>query len=292
MFILIILLAYECSASKSALRIYGGSDVQSGEYPYVVRMELQRFINFTNNTVIAQHDHFCSGSALSKVWVLSAAHCLNSPKYMHFGAPYNLANIVIRYGHVEHSPWIKDTFSRILRTIRYPLFEAKSTIINLRTKTKHDILLLKTSPMYIKTYIKLSAVDYKTLYGHEAVLAGYGITTKIDTLGQNHTNTTLFLKKPLQILQVMISKCIQENYLAPGICLAPRCGKINTACGGDSGGPVIHPSGIIGLLSMVETTGYCMLPFKKEHVYTAGAIVPISPYIEWIYSYVNDEQNS
>lgn len=280
MLVSIILLTIECSAFKPPLRIYGGKDAKSGEFPHVVRIEKQRFFNSTKHKIDPRHSHACSGSALSPVWVVSAAHCLSHPSY----------NMVIRYGHVQHSFMINnDSFSKVLYTIEHPLYAHDRFIKNWNLLTNHDIGLLKTTPMNIQYFIKVSAVDYKTLYGHEAVIAGYGYTTKMNAEGKVKTSDTLSLKKPLQLLTALISKCSNTyTSLVPGLCLAARCGDVNIACPGDSGGALIHPTGLIGVMALSELSGFCLRPVAKIRVNTAVYVVPITPYIEWIYSYVND----
>lgn len=273
-------------ASKLPLRIYNGTDAKGDEYSYVVRIEMQRYFRIHSNKRGIQNEHLCTASALSSIWVISAAHCIEDLNLFHSGRPNSTEKLVIRHGHVKHLPWINDSFSEILFAVSHPLYTPSSAIGNLRAQTSHDICLLKTSPMNIKSYVKLSAVDYKCMYGHEAILAGFGITTKVMPDGKVKTDNTLILKKPLQVLKVLITRCHLDNSALPTLCLAPRCGKVTLACGGDSGGPLIHPSGLIGVLSEGEETGYCFDPVQKVPVNVAGVIVPTSLYIEWIYSYI------
>ncbi|XP_068628323.1 granzyme M-like [Battus philenor] len=267
---ILFLLVLEHSDTKSPLRIIGGKDVDPGAYPYVVRMELR--IIRKNGTL--KFWHICTASALSATWALTAGHCVQKKR----------KGLVVRYGHAPFS-LTTALFSDVVSTVLHPLF----TNVALgwqRKVTKNDIGLLKTTPMMISSYSKLSAVDYLTLYGHEILISGYGITNKTLPDGQSMSGSTLQLQMPLQVLKLLVVKCRQRRLL-PGICLARQCGpKLKTVCGGDSGGPLFHPSGQIGVLSLGEKTKYCLIRTTKRRVIVAGQSSPISPYIEWIYSYV------
>ncbi|KPJ04359.1 hypothetical protein RR46_01728 [Papilio xuthus] len=192
--------------------------------------------------------------------------------------------MVVRYGRVEHPPDYEDTFSKVLLTIIHPLYSYKFEELHI-TPNKNDMALLKTTPMKVKRFCKLSSVDFFSLYGYEAVLAGYGITTTKLPDGTILTNSSLNLLKPLQILKVLMYKCGQ-NFLRPGFCLAPKCGRKMTSCPGDSGSPLIHPSGVVGVLSLAELTTDCLYPTINSRVSLVGVVLPISPYIEWILSHV------
>lgn len=288
----IVILMAHGSFSKLPLRIYNGTDAKADEYNYVVRIEIKRYFRIHSNKIGVQNEHLCTASALSSIWVISAAHCIKDLNSLHSGRANSTEKLVIRHGHVEHLPWIHDSFSDVLFTVIHPLYSSSSPISNLKQHINHDICLLKTSPMNMKSYVKLSAVDYKCVYGHEAIVAGFGITTKILPDGKVKTDNTLLLKKPLQVLKVLITRCNLDQSAPPALCLAPRCDEVTSVCGGDSGGPLIHPSGIIGIVSACEATGYCLYSASQERVDTAGIIVPTSRYIEWVYSYVTASLNT
>ncbi|XP_013173849.1 PREDICTED: transmembrane protease serine 5-like [Papilio xuthus] len=153
---------------------------------------------------------------------------------------------------------------------------------------KNDIGLIETNPMPLKRFIKLSPVDFHTLYGHEAVSGGFGITTKNESYNKTKTGNTLKFKKPLQIFKVIINKCMHTPGLGPLLCLDYRCGTIAVVCGGDSGGPVIHASGIVAVLSASRPNMYCGGASGNTRIEDAGFHCPVGPYVEWINSHVRN----
>ncbi|XP_069685916.1 trypsin-10-like [Periplaneta americana] len=70
-FVLLFSCVTLCSVSTNSLRrqarVFGGDDVLIGQYPYVV------FIVIGRTSVM-----YCTGSIISKSWVLTAAHCVES----------------------------------------------------------------------------------------------------------------------------------------------------------------------------------------------------------------------
>ncbi|XP_068624159.1 trypsin-like [Battus philenor] len=286
MLIFFVLITSQGLAAKLPLRIYGGRDANPGEYIYVVRLEVQRVANFTNNTIVAEHDHLCTASALTATWAVTAAHCIADLSGHFCGDPWTEEKLIVRYGHVDNSAWTNDTFSDVISTVPHPLYTYTNELYYVKSSVKNDIGLVQMTPMSLKNYIKLSAVEYKSMYGHEAIFAGFGITTKTLPGGKVITDDTLQLRKPLQVLSVMITKCAEREGSGPAICLAPICGHTVTTCGGDSGGPLIHPSGIVGVLSTGDASGFCSDDAPLHVGKDAGEMTPISPYIEWIYSYV------
>ncbi|KPJ20853.1 Mite allergen Der p 3 [Papilio machaon] len=276
----IVILSSQCSGKHQPLRVYGGEDADQGAYPYVVRLELRYTIKMANGSIFDTQRHLCTASALSSTWAITAAHCLTD-----LGKDYKRlqsGRLVIRYGSVHSLPNDKNTFIQVVLVIPHPMYVRRKT--KQYSVMKNDIGLIKTNPMPLNRFIKLSPVDFHTLYGHEVVFCGFGITTKINSENKTKIGTTLKLKKPLQIVKAIINKCKKKRRPGPFVCLGHRCGSTVTSCPGDSGGPVIHSSGIVAVLSL----GYNKYCNKETLIPYAGVTCPVGPYVEWIASYVRN----
>ncbi|CAG9566436.1 unnamed protein product [Danaus chrysippus] len=137
-----------------------------------------------------------------------------------------------------------------------------------------DVVLIHCVNIKISHFGRINAVDFKSLMGYEALSLGYG-----------RTNASS-LKKPLQVLKGMISKCPDRdsiNLSPSALCLFRPCVLTATICGGDSGGPVVHESGIVG----VHSTSFDDCEEHTKHLEltpgTSAAIIsPVSPVTEKI----------
>ncbi|KPJ21265.1 Chymotrypsin-2 [Papilio machaon] len=281
----IVILSSQCSGKRQPLRVYGGEDADQGAYPYVVRLEIRHVNKMANGSMYGKHTHLCTASALSSTWAVTAAHCLTDLQ-AYIEASSSHSKLVIRYGSVNSSVKDKNRFSKVVLVIPHPMYVSRKTTQGY--VVKNDIGLIKTSPMPLKRFIKLSPVDFHTLYGHEAVFCGFGVTTKKISHNEFITGDTLELKKSLQIFKVLINKCMYEPGTGPILCLGHRCGTIATVCGGDSGGPVIHSTGIVAVLSSGYDSIYCGDDSVDTFIDTAGFPCPVGPYVEWIASYVRN----
>ncbi|CAG9793586.1 unnamed protein product [Diatraea saccharalis] len=260
-----LLVVFKCYAESASLRIVGGQDATPEQLQSIVRIEIKM------NDI---SEYICSGSVLSSTWVLTAAHCCDE-------APaYNNHTMVIRYKTGFEIPFINDSFSEVVEVKIHPFFislDKRNTWIS-----KNDIALLKTTPMKLDRYRKISAIDYTVMFGQETIAAGYGITK------DSHTNvydTSSALNKTLQVEKFLASKCsLDETILLvhPSICLSPRCNERVALCGGDSGGPLLYSSKIVGVL-ILSSQIRCG-PYVKVNAEDVdfGVAIPVSPYIQWI----------
>lgn len=262
---------YTTIDSKKVLRIVGGQSV-CNKYPYVARLELLK-----TTAAHVKRVHICTCSVLAPTWTLSAAHCSRNlqkaPKF----------TLVIRYGSTK-----KGNYSNVLKFILHPSFKFLGDSKNIYS-LENDIALLKTDPIILSKYGRVSSVDYSTLVGFTAVLVGFGITNYTTVNGIVFA-TTLRLNMPLQSLNVLIKRCANDisEKVYPGLCLARKCGETVSACAGDSGGPLIHNSRIIGVSSLstpLDCSNKIEDRFKSHSV---GIVTAASPLTEWIGIVVNE----
>ncbi|XP_045505520.1 trypsin-like [Colias croceus] len=258
---ILLLLFITVADVEAARRIVASRDAYLNEFPFAASWG---FLNRKLN----KYRHMCTCSILSPTWTLSAGHCVD-------GLPNNIST-VIRYS--SHLPSVSGMYSGVLQIITHPRYHTDTL--------QYDICLFKTEPINITQYATISAVDHTTLIGHEAVALGYGITNDSATL-----HDTMTLNKPLQVMNALLIRCSGDETIFPliTVCVTPKCDEIATLTKGDSGGPIIHKSGIVGVTSWGMRQVNTKKSFKKHHKHympfaSSGVITVLSSSIDWISS--------
>ncbi|CAG4970720.1 unnamed protein product [Colias eurytheme] len=258
---LFVAFSVECEAGR---RIFQGRDVIIEEFPYVAIFGL---LNMKGNNEFLP---FCTCSVISPIWSITSAHCQQSPLVRQYYA--------LNYG--SHLPTLRGNFSKVLEVIPHPSYDlnADYNLANL------DISLLRTQRIHISEYAVISAVDYKTLIGQEVYVAGHGTTNVSSTV-----DTTYPLKKPLQVYKGIVNVCLmkERQYRSYSLCVSSACGSLAMICGGDSGGAMIHTSGIVGINSASLTNCQVRHHLKRIHKHSlatasSAVIAPVSPALDWI----------
>lgn len=260
--------------SKAGRRIFQGQDVAFGEFPYIA--SLVELKGNPSKEKINSYSHICTCSVLTPKWTLSAAHCMDKP-------PVLTPTYIAYQARLEDNRlFVKAT--AVLEAIPHPNydFDLASMETDSFSRFKFDICLLRTRRINIEHYAVLSAVDYKTLIGHEVLVFGYGATNISSTV-----YVALKLKKPLQMYKGMVSPCPKayESFMA--ICISSPCGSLAMICGGDSGGPVIHTSGILGVNSFTYNDCENARNLRDIHKHslahaTSSTLTPLSSSVDWI----------
>ncbi|XP_046961713.1 serine protease 1-like [Vanessa cardui] len=259
-FSLVILNLLKCEA---ALRILGGRDALKDEFPFVVRLDAQVIMDHEQS--IVEYYQICSGAALTSKWILTAAHCY-----------FDDLSMFARYN--SYFPDDMGKLSPILKTYIHPQYTTRRIGSN-----QNDVALFQSQNILVSQYGKISAVDYKTLIGHKVMILGFG--------GTNATAT----EKPLQVLDGMMNDCLEdekdfEDVPATMMCVVPPCGLEATICGGDSGGPVVHSSGIVGVNSMsADDCNEFTTNFKKTPGSSVSMVAVISHEIDWFANVISKE---
>ncbi|CAG4981572.1 unnamed protein product [Colias eurytheme] len=257
MLVPIIFLIYVQAGELSNLRIWGGRDAEPNEFPYVVAIENRNKKGKESTETFSSH---CTGSLIAPSWTLTAGHCVEF-------APSRQNKLVITYTMDG-----KKTRYNVLYMIAHP-----NMILNLKNAA-NDIGLMKNEEVKHVTYAKLSAVDYTTLVGLEALSVGYGrMNTDNGLEAASSGNNTL------QVMEVMFIRCFDLNLNKPAMCTTTKCGVNSFICSGDSGGPIIHKSGVVAVHSMGHDCRKTnILPRKLGVFEIAGISAPVSPYFSWI----------
>lgn len=268
--VLLVILA-KVHVVHSGLRIIGGRESLPEEFPYVVKLDAV-LVNASRPSIT-----FCSASVLSATWSLTAAHCIRF-----------LDRFSVNHPGIEHKHMIRtepnEALFAVLSMYKHPRFtgllEGDFVFI------ENDVGMLKTEPVLLKQYAKVSAVDYSAVKGQAARAVGYGLNVVRGKLGDMKKRPAL--PRPLNVLDLMVVECSIQWHLYPSICVAQRCGRSTTMCAGDSGAPLIHPSGIIAITS-VYISKDCRVGGKNRSR-TVGILTAVSPYISWITSQVIRDQ--
>ncbi|XP_012545107.2 transmembrane protease serine 3-like [Bombyx mori] len=233
-----------------------GRDALEDEYPYVVTVEL-KLTNTTTNALL------CSGCVLTPTWTLTTARCVSKTEDLLIQDPK--MSWVVYYGLTQKPS--QDTAIAILSGIVHPRYAASPRMLH------NDIGLLRTDPITLKQFAKLSAVDMFSMNGYEVELIGFKSTN--DTSGK--------LKRTLQISSVVVKTC-EGTVTYPGMCLARSC-SLTDACHQETGGIAIHSTGVIALLASGRKRD-CLENNERQQAYQIETMTSIVPYIDWIHTHI------
>ncbi|XP_072931490.1 serine protease 3-like [Epargyreus clarus] len=265
--------AYSLKTSKDVLRIMGGRNATENEFPYVVKLVLQKLGSVQANIFV------CTSIVLTTTWTLTAGHCIASVDQLTDSTSMIQTKLMLEY---QSTPKSESAYSEILSTALHP---GKGKLAN-------DIGLLHTQPVIFATYGKISSLDYTTLNGQQVFLVGYGM------INENQEEASPSLPLFPQVLELIVKDCPYMT-LYPEVCFAPPCfldkHKSKALCPGDSGGPSIHPSGVVAINTITDARDCGMYKVKKlrrdryDAGYNIGTATPLSPFIDWISSVIQSE---
>ena len=204
-------------AASSALAMVGGAPPASDAVARRVAL------------IVGSRGNFCSGVALARDLVLTAAHCVTP------GADYKLVEYDAR-----HQPILRD----VADIARHPQFELKALLAHRATA---DVALLKLAQPADLAPARLMPSPEPVAVGDRFLVAGYGVAVRGDgrTGGQVRAATLSATGQP---------GSLQIRLLDPAAAGAGGFG----ACTGDSGAPVFvlsEPLSVIGLVSWSTGAG-------------------------------------
>ncbi|XP_063290683.1 trypsin [Pelobates fuscus] len=225
-FILICMLLGAAAAFDDD-KIVGGYACAKNSVPYIVSLN--------------SGYHFCGGTLINSLWVVSAAHCYKASVQVRLGEH----NIAVNEG--------TEQFISSSRVIRHGSYNSWTL--------DNDIMLIKlASPASFNSYVNAVALPSGcAAAGTSCLIAGWGNTL---SSGSNYPND-------LQCLNAPILTDSQCNNAYPGeitsnmICVGYIEGG-KDSCQGDSGGPVICNGQLQGVVSW----GYGCAQRNYPGVYT------------------------
>jgi Trypsin len=202
--------------------------------------------------MLANQRGFCSGTAIARDLVLTAAHCVLAgadPKLVVFDAAG------------------KPSLKPVATIARHPQFDTEAVR---RHRATADVAMLKFGSTVSGAPVPLGPASLKVVPGDPFLVAGYGFATPGDgrSGGTVRTATLVATGQP-GMLQVRLMDPETRN---------ERAGL--GACVGDSGAPVFTNSG--GALAVVGVVSWSTGPKNSEGCGGLTGVTPLTRYQSWI----------
>jgi hypothetical protein len=198
------------------------------------------------------HGTFCSGVALARDLVLTAAHCVLP------GADYKLIEF-----DAARQPALKD----ITAIVRHPEFDVNAV---LRHRVTAEVALLKLAQPLKITPARLAPAGGAVAVGDRFVVAGYGVAVRGDgKSGGTVRAATLEATGQPGTLQIRLADPATKG---------ERAGL--GACTGDSGAPVYRDIG--GALAVIGVVSWSTGPALSDGCGGLTGVTPLVRYHAWI----------
>ncbi|KAG4068158.1 hypothetical protein HA402_001583 [Bradysia odoriphaga] len=212
---LIVCIAFVLSQDDIEDRIFGGNRALSGQFPHQVSLR-------------HHNKHFCGGSIISRLKVLTAAHCI-------FGQLKTLTFAVVGTNVLDSG----GVSYQVLDSVYHPFY-------NLKTTSNDVGVMTLAEPIQYNQYVQpISLATSSPSPGETLTLSGWGLTSLPGSL----PNDLQFINLDTLDLKTCTKAYQEVNPITVGhVCTTSPAGK--GACKGDSGGPLISDAGVqVGIVS-------------------------------------------
>uniref|UniRef100_A0A3Q3EUB5 Zgc:100868 n=1 Tax=Kryptolebias marmoratus TaxID=37003 RepID=A0A3Q3EUB5_KRYMA len=251
-----------CGQPPLNTRIVGGQDALAGSWPWQVSLQKTK--------------HFCGGSLINNLWVLTAAHCIPS------GNPAGLTVFLGLQSLQGSNP------NKVSRTVAQIIVHPDYNSVT----SNNDIALLKlSSSVSFTSYISpvcLAASDSSFYSGVNSWVTGWGNVGEGGGLKHNSPFSDNLKEVEVPVVGNRLCYCnynsrrvtITDNMICAGL---TEGGK--DSCQGDSGGPMVSKQGGRWIQAGVVSFGVgCARP-NIPGVYTR-----VSQYQNWVNSQITSNQ--
>ncbi|CAF3372487.1 unnamed protein product [Rotaria sp. Silwood1] len=261
----------ECGCSKNDVvidKIVGGESAASSSWGWAV--SLQR-----------DGSHFCGGSIISPLHIITAAHCVPNPTTV-----IGIVNVVASIDKLSESSSSKAQVRFITNVFSHPNYNDTSKVNDIAVLRLDEPLYISydvgTARLCIPRTVSTNIRDDYPIPGSSLVAIGWGTLAS----GDISIPDNLHLQQvTLNAMSANHQMCIPTiNNQQVQFCAAVIGGGKDT-CQGDSGGPLMHFESDKRQWVLAGITSYgvgCGLP-NYAGVYTRASV-----YNDWLRSIVND----
>lgn len=286
---------------KARPKIVGGWSAEHDDWPGLVSVRFR-------GSESEQDGYLCGGSIISPEWVLTAAHCVESPAINRdedtgrYVTRFELWRDLKKLGFsgkafmqvvadADNLASVEDEQTRVVEEIIvHPEYKRYPTPVN-------DIALLKLSQPWVGEYTRLAmspSADPPTPPGAVAMVGGFGVLQYLQQLELFQSNDGRAVAAGSPVLRevdvptVSIADC-QGRYDTAAISRSQICAGFDDeqkdSCQGDSGGPLVafDNNRCPYQIGIVSWGAECAEP-KNYGVYTR-----VSAYTSWIRRHVPGE---
>ncbi|XP_053469976.1 serine protease 33-like [Ictalurus furcatus] len=243
-----------CGQAPLNNKIVGGGAAAPGAWPWQVSIQLRGI-------------HFCGGSLINEIWVLSAAHCFQS-------LPPSLMTVNLGITNLQGSNPNRQQRT-IFRLISHPNYDY--------TTNDNDIALLQLNAA-------VTFNDSVVPVCLAATNSDFPPKTNVWVTGWGDINSDVSLPYPetLQEVQVPIvsnKDCAKSYFITNNMMCAGLTEGGKDSCQGDSGGPMVFKQNTTWVQAGIVSFGYGCALANYPGVYSR-----VSKYQDWINSWITTKR--